>query len=74
MILKEINKQKELQGYSSKQLAEIIGTTESTMNRQINGSIKMSLDTALKLCSILNIEIELKNNVNEKELDKTLFV
>jgi predicted transcriptional regulator len=72
MILTEILKQRQAQGYTIKQLAKLIGKTEATTYKYIYGEVKISLADTLTLCDFLGIEIDLK--VKPKKHKKSSFL
>lgn len=60
MILEQILKQRQAQGYTVKQLAKLIGKSEATAHRYLYGDVNISLSDTLTICDFLGIEIDLK--------------
>ena len=71
MILTEILKQRQAQGYTVKQLSKLIGKTEAITHKYLYGEVKISLIDTLTICDFLGLEIELK--VKPKKHKKSDF-
>ena len=60
-------------GYSQKKLAELIGVTETTMSRYINGTRQPKIEIIANLATVLQIDVDELLGTKQSENERMKF-